>query len=455
MAPQTFAIAVKRLQLAQRGLLNLPGSTPESKARTERLLLQDFGQHHCFFNERGFHNHLSHHLLAIYDLGAPTSRIQVAYDAEAPHQRPIVLPGAERHEITQENWTNRLEEPTAYPDYLNFFSKRVSEVGPRSLLEQYIFAPQANGNGALMLVRFVSGLVHPLIQTGYGVEFGLDYMVAMGLSQTAAHGTTTADVYADHSSVPEINFSEEPSPSISQLFEEIYSSPILAPLLPYDPDALDSQRRQAFLRDPARVKELKRILNKWTFYRNSSDIDDKLKQCLVQSTLLLAATGLRDKRPGVRPRQDFFLMHLLTSSLFLRPLVLLLSDPIHKAQLLHAYLRVIALTTLLRGRPVIDVKALYDYPFDENSNVWPTVVENAIQHSDEHVPKVVRSLYHGAQLYGTEENVGVPGVDGVVFSRAAKILFDRLGWVSKGEKEGNWDHSALGWDEAWSSANKE
>lgn len=40
-------------------------------------------------------------------------------------------------------------------------------------------------------------------------------------------------------------------------------------------------------------------------------------------------------------------------------------------------------------------------------------------------------------------------VDGSVFLRAAGMIMNLQGWVREGEEEGNWDFSALGYDQAW------
>jgi hypothetical protein len=54
-------------------------------------------------------------------------------------------------------------------------------------LEEYIFLPDANFDPGRdgktqpeMLNRFMSSLMHPMIHTGYGVEFGLHGIVAEG-----------------------------------------------------------------------------------------------------------------------------------------------------------------------------------------------------------------------------------------------------------------------------------
>ena len=40
-------------------------------------------------------------------------------------------------------------------------------------------------------------------------------------------------------------------------------------------------------------------------------------------------------------------------------------------------------------------------------------------------------------------------LDGTIFVRGAGIIMSALGWAREGEKEGGWDMSALGYDEAW------
>ena len=80
------------------------------------------------------------------------------------------------------------------------------------------------------------------------------------------------------------------------------------------------------------------------------------------------------------------------------------------------------------------------------------IIDNAIHHPEPHVSKVARSLYYGAQLYETEDDLGVMGVDGTLFLRAATAMLDGLGWVSRGEEKRGWDHSGLGWDEAWADS---
>ncbi|KAF7363129.1 hypothetical protein MVEN_00665400 [Mycena venus] len=462
-------------------------STHSSGKVLEELLHQDYVSHHCFFNDRGFHNHLPHHLVAAYDMGATPALLKLIYDDLAPTLRPIDREG---EDITESNWTTRLGERKAYGSYLAFFAEQISKNGVSETMRKYVMAPEANGNESLMLARVLGGALHPFLQIGFGAEFGQDYMVSQGLAMAAVTGAeTSAYVLDEPSGLPQIATNTPKGVTLLQLLHEVYDSPILKPILPYEPDALLSSRFKKHTENPDRGAELKRIYAKWSIDTTltgaaaAQEFADKTEECLWQATLLLAATG----RPNRAPRLDFFLMHVLTSALCLPSLLAVVEDPVHKAQLLQGYARTSALFVLLRGRPRIDIPLLMSYtavphppqhapPGGEDAlgnpaggekgetNPWLALVQNALHHKDAHVLKAVRSLYYCGVRYGSnppgsaigakdgegnETHVGTGKMDGTIFVRAAGVVCDTLGWIAYGAKEGEWDRSALGWDAAW------
>lgn len=139
VALQTDSMSSPRLPpTIHPGILNLPGSTPQSKALVEKLLEEDRDTHHCLYYV-GFHNHLSHQwvayrdhvssssgfsrahyhsrnsLLAAYDLGAPAPLLQSIYDANIKGLVPLhavdLKTGAveeQKVRITTQNWTEFL-----------------------------------------------------------------------------------------------------------------------------------------------------------------------------------------------------------------------------------------------------------------------------------------------------------------------------------------------------------
>ncbi|KAJ7448352.1 hypothetical protein FB451DRAFT_764655 [Mycena latifolia] len=470
--PQSIASPAKQPILP--GLIHCP-STHASAQMLEELLHKDYISHHCFFNDMGFHNHLSHHLIVAYDLGAPPALLKIIYDDEARILRPLDRQG---EDITESNWTTRLAEPKAYGSYLAFFTDQIAKNGVHETLRRYVMAPEANGNGAAMFARFFAGIVHAFIQVAFGVELGQDYMVAEGLAMGAVSATDIMPNVLEPSGLPELGPSTK-GVTLLALLREVYNSPVLKPG-PYAPDLM-SRFRQVTA-DPVRGAELKRIYAKWSVDASLTDaeFDARAEECLWQATLLLAATG----KPHRAPRLDFALMHILTSALCLPSLLKVLPDPIHKAQLLQGYARSTAMLVLICGRPRIDIPLLMSYTefpsppspapggahalgdprAEGETDPWIAILQNALHYKEPHFTKVIRALYYCARRYGTtppggaigargadgkETHVGAGVMDGTVFVRAAGIVSEQLGWVVYGAKERSWDRSGLGWDAAW------
>lgn len=86
-------------------------------------------------------DHILHHLLAIYPLGASPEQLQAAYSLNAPGQRPkgepssaIVLelsnPTTFRKHLGDENY---------YKDYLKYFQDQIAEYGIPATLDKFCF----------------------------------------------------------------------------------------------------------------------------------------------------------------------------------------------------------------------------------------------------------------------------------------------------------------------------
>ena len=255
------------------------------------------------------------------------------------------------------------------------------------------------------------------------------------------------------------------------------------PVMPYDPDALVRDRLVAALKD-GRPEEVLRLSKLWHINpaRGQQELDERVEELFWLATLLLAGTG----KPGRKPRLDFFLMHILNVSLFVPSLLRAIPTMESRVLMLRSILPVILMLLTLRGRPRINPSLLMSYtavprppttaglqpdkssigdPRDEaNVNPWPEIIASVVHAPDAHTVKAIRALYYAAQKYGTtpaggaigafkpdgtETHEGMAQVDGTIFVRAAGVVMDTLGWVSHGQPEGQWDRSALGWDDAW------
>ncbi len=91
------------------------------------------------------------------------------------------------------------------------------------------------------------------------------------------------------------------------------------------------------------------------------------------------------------------------------------------------------------------------------ANLWLPIVESALNHPEEHLIKVQRSLAHFDALYGgtskgrfaTTNLRGAELLDGAIFWRIGLETQKAMGWVREGEPQGKFSRAGLGWDEGW------
>lgn len=255
------------------------------------------------------------------------------------------------------------------------------------------------------------------------------------------------------------------------IIKQMYDSEILKPVMPYQPDALLSTRMKDAMTN-GRPEEICRLSAQIPVKdrAESAELDARVEELIWVATLLTVSTG----KHGRKPRLDFFLMHLLTSSLFLPTLVSGIKTTRNKMRLLRLYVSTMLFIILLRGRPRIDPTLIMSYTYvprppdaqrnPAEHNPWPAIIDGVIHAPDSHTVKSMRTLYYGAQNYGetppgqaigafdkdgTETLNGSGKLDGTIFIRAAGVVMDIMGWLTHGQEEGKWDRSALGWDEAW------
>ncbi|PIA19696.1 hypothetical protein COEREDRAFT_36644, partial [Coemansia reversa NRRL 1564] len=151
------------LNHAPAGLL-LPGIDITTRKEAIRLCARDHLEHHVFFNNRGFHNHLNHHLLATFTMGGSVKRLQEIFDLNKTMQRPLDQLSNEIT-ITFDNYKDHLADEMCYSAFVNFFHEQLENAEDwKSIVFEYIFDPQ-------IFPRAMGGLYHPLIQLGYGLEF--------------------------------------------------------------------------------------------------------------------------------------------------------------------------------------------------------------------------------------------------------------------------------------------
>ncbi|KAH7922285.1 hypothetical protein BV22DRAFT_1131586 [Leucogyrophana mollusca] len=466
-----------------------PGISVESTAALLAVLKDNHKKYHIFFNNMGFHNHITHRALALYALGASGPVIEGLYKLDGANQRPAFK---SPEEVTTENFNAHLGDENYFEAYTTFFFKTLSEKGAAATLEEYIFSDKYNfisgGESTTqpeMLFRFVDGVLHPMIHAGYGLEFGLVGMLAEGLAMTAVHKT---DVRSSILIPPTLFTSEIPNSinaATSHLASLVLNSTAANVTVKSEPRTgthpFDVLARM--LKDPrfpqgprnfigqfpdtlaAHAEEIRKYAEQWTIdLSKPGELDRKMEELIWTSSLMYGIGGW-DKTSGFKA--DFFLMHLVTSSLFL-PSVLPYLAPRSQALLMRAYFVSSLTWWVARGRPGFDIKEFFastsalptppgetsshsptpnvPLPHAQTPNPWLPLLQSTIVHPNDHFAKIQRAFAHFGVIYGTcaagyfkgTELEGAEHLDGSLFIRAAGLTSEKMGWTREGQEGHMW-----------------
>ncbi|KAI0822157.1 hypothetical protein BC628DRAFT_1340970 [Trametes gibbosa] len=482
----------------------LLGVNPASGAALVRTLKDNHVKWHAFFNDRGFHNHASHHLVAIYGLGASGPLIEAAYETHVAYMLPA-LESPER--LDEKSFWAHLGEQSFYSAYLEYFRAQLREKDVTDVIEEYIFSVRANvGEGTpRMFSRFFAALIHPMIHMGCGLEFGFLGLVAEGLAQTAVHTSQGNNLYPDTlfeqlkddtteavarltALLPSLSLSkaELTNGETSTGKTSVHAFTILARIL------ADDKYSPATLGLPVTVgnnfervndtvgSALADLAAEWTAGLDGEGatptaIAEKIEEVAWMNALLYGVGGWggRERSPSKTFNADFFYMHLVTSSLFLPSFVAYLS-PRSSVLLLRGYFAISIAWFVSQGRCALPIREFYEkttampappqtagaqaaptkgtlIPDVVAPNPWLPIVQTTIAHPGEHVCKVQRALAHNATAYATRgagsfAGTGLEGaelLDATLFVRAAGLTADRMGWMKEGQAEGGWDRAGF------------
>ncbi|KAK1760877.1 HypA protein [Echria macrotheca] len=344
------------------GLLKVK-QTAEAAKKAEELLQEDLEKHHVFFNEEGFHNHIPHHILALYGTGAPPSSLQRGYDGNTSYQRPA----QPTHEAVVEDlistWEHAqryLGKEKYYPDFLRFFQREITTNGVQPTLLRYVFSGEPETQP--VFTRLFSGLVHPLIQLMYGLEWNQPAIIASALAQTAVHGNPMESFFVESETLSHSRSSSSPSekmPHIVDLLQEIRSNRKLATAARMSDankirDGVLTRARDEMLSIAGRVRV------------SPENLDEKTAE-MFEACLLVAAGAA--VHPTKHPKFDFFLIHHVNVSPIFPTLNAHPWIPTQtKARLLEYKIRLDLADYAARGAPDFSPSKIASYtPRDENN----------------------------------------------------------------------------------------
>ncbi|KAI9463453.1 hypothetical protein HD554DRAFT_1313829 [Boletus coccyginus] len=456
-----------------------PGTTLESLAALQYVLKDNHQRHHVFWNNMRFHNHITHRALALYALGGPAAIIRDYYKRDSEIQRPMV---ESPHPITEENFVDHLGDDKFYQGYISFFSEKVSEKGAASTLEEFVFSDKYNfqqgrdvNTQPEMLARLFEGLVHPFIHVGYGVEFGLKGMFVEGLAVAAVQDVVVKG------SLPSSLFTLSLTNGTDSIAGRFWSFALDAPATTNTPIVSKAGGVHAFdvvariLKDNrfnprapkgsiARFVELfneysptvREHAEKWTIDLDQpGEVERKMEELVWLGTLVYGVGGWTPN--GFQ--SDFFLMHMVTSSIFLPSLIAYLT-PRSQVLLLRRCLVTVLTWWVARGRPVLNIKSFMTTTSVEPSvpttpapktppttettptpNPFLPILQSAITHPNDHFVKLQRTFAHFDTLYGGRTAGYFKGteledaelLDGSLFLRTSLLTADYGGWVREGQ----------------------
>ncbi|OJD17364.1 hypothetical protein AJ78_02549 [Emergomyces pasteurianus Ep9510] len=366
------------------GILGLRQNADSAKKASETLQA-DMERYHVFYNnDKGFHNHLAHHILTTYSLGASPDAIQSAFDRTAAYQ----LPRRPVDEAVVQKLGDKSQFhsfagiPDQYPNFLAYFQRQIDSKGVESVVNEYLFAGDERADD--MLVRLFAGIIHPFIQLGFGLEFNQPAIVAEALAETAVHELNLTFLLPAEEAAGGVGM--EGKKSLVQLQQEIRSNTKLRESVRWE----DANKINGMLaRAP---EEIIKIVSQFSVGPG------QLEQRLAELFNAVAYFAGAAQRPQKRIKFDFFYMHCVTSTIFLASFV---SQPWisiqNKLRILEWKGRVDLMMYASRGAAELRREEITNY---EPKLSWEEVFAQAINHprEDGHASKFVRTLAYGEKL---------------------------------------------------------
>ncbi|RDW74646.1 questin oxidase family protein [Aspergillus mulundensis] len=410
----------------------------ESAAKTASAVLQeDLEKHHVYFNDMGFHNHIPHHILTLYALGASPTEIQSAYDRNTSYQRPALPPSPAIVESLSDKkaFSEALGADKNYPHFLEFFQTQIESHGIEAVLKTYLFSRDANAES--MMARLFGGLLHPIIHLGFGIEFHQPAIIAEALAQTAIHDEWTGPRFLVPAEKAAGGVGGKGGKTMLQLLEEAKGNTKLAGSVRFG----DGNKLRAGVLKRA-GDEMVAIARQYTV--SEEQMREKYAEMLDVSVYFTSAA----QRPTKTPKFDFFYIHTVNSSIFFaRILELPFLDTPTKLRLLEWKGRMDLLMYVSRNAPELYLHEITAYPVTQD---WDSIIKQSIRHThdDGHLVKLIRALKNGeavcTQYQGREEELGLK-IAGESWLRIGNMVIDSV--HGKGEEK-MWVRST-GFDEAW------
>lgn len=233
--------------------------------------------------------------------------MQVGYDANTSYQRPALPLHQEVVTDLFQTWehaSSYLGKQEHYPDFLAFFQREIDAKGWETVLSEYLFKGTASADD--LLVRLFGGILHPLIQLMYGLEWKQPAIVAEGLAQACVHKPDFKEflIAAEKNANEAYSSSGSKMPSIVSLHQEARNDPKLSTAVEHvvdmgGPRFADSVMKRA-------KDEMLRLVSKVKV--RPEELDERTAEMFDAEVYVASSAALRGPKLGKHPKYDFFLM---------------------------------------------------------------------------------------------------------------------------------------------------
>ncbi|KAJ5995633.1 hypothetical protein N7481_002610, partial [Penicillium waksmanii] len=431
--------------LRTRGVFTA-GATEEAARAASEVLQEDMENHHVFFNDEGFHNHIVHGVLSIFSLGASPDDIRKNYVRNRNYQRPAqpidrdVVEGFHDPIKFQEGF----HKEENYPNYLIFFQEEIDAKGVDAVLKEYVFAGDQRAEsmlsrlfGDIKLTKNRAGLIHPLIHLGFGLEFNQPAIVAQALAQAAVHDDWIGREYFLPAEKLAGGIGKRGEKSLLQLLNEIRADEKLAHSTKWT--------------DGNKIREgpLSRAGDEMLKYAAQYTVsEDQIQERIADMINTVVYYTSAAQRPDKKVKIDFFFIHCVNSSIFFSKIAQLpFLDTQAKLRLLEWKGRMDLVMYVSRGSPELRLNEVTEYPI---TNDWPTLFSRCVKHpgDDGHLVKLVRALAHGEEVCRVADKDSEMPVSGDMWLRIGNMAVDST--VDGLDQGAMWIRST-GFDEAWTN----
>ncbi|KAF2455559.1 hypothetical protein BDY21DRAFT_395869 [Lineolata rhizophorae] len=369
----------------QKAAYRVEQISPDSAEIASKLLQENHEKYHIFFNQAGFHNHIAHHLLTIFALGASPEVIQRQYDGNKSYQRD--QQGADNSVVEDladpAKFVQYLGPEKYYQDFLLFFRKHMEENGWENTLNEYLF--KGDQKSEEMIARLFGGFLHPIIHLGFGVEFQQPAIMCEALAQTAVHGNWMGPFLFGAEKAAKAGRGNVDKP-LMEILEEVRTDQNIKTAASW------SQGNK--MREGTFTYALDEIINHTAqFVATEDTLEEKMAEMIQVNTYFTAAA----QRPPHRVKFDFLSMHAVNMTVFFAAL-LSPRSPVPgrgRARLLEMAARASLALYASRACPALLPAEVASYAPARAGDGWAALGARARGLADDgHAAKMLRALRH-------------------------------------------------------------